>query len=72
MPSRPSGRGPLADLEVVYLWVDGVSVKAGLEREKAAVLVVLAALRETGGRRWSRWSHGIGSRRRRGRTSCAT
>jgi len=31
-------------LEVVYLWVDGVYVKAGLEREKAAVLVVLAAL----------------------------
>jgi transposase-like protein len=28
----------------VYLWVDGVYVKAGLEREKAAVLVVLAAL----------------------------
>jgi len=36
----------LADLEVVYLWVDGVYVKAGLEREKAAVLVVLAALRD--------------------------
>ena len=35
---------PLDDLEVVYLWVDGVYVKAGLEREKAAVLVVLAGL----------------------------
>lgn len=35
---------PLGDLEVVYLWVDGVYVKAGLEREKAAVLVVLAGL----------------------------
>ena len=35
---------PLADLEVVYMWVDGVYVKAGLEREKAAVLVVVAAL----------------------------
>ena len=35
---------PLADLEVVYLWVDGVYVKAGLEKEQAAVLVVLAAL----------------------------
>ena len=35
---------PLAELEVVYLWVDGVYVKAGLEKEKAAVLVVLAAL----------------------------
>ena len=34
----------LADHEVVYLWVDGVYVKAGLEKEKAAVLVVLAGL----------------------------
>ncbi len=34
----------LTDHEVVYLWVDGVYVKAGLEKEKAAVLVVLAAL----------------------------
>jgi transposase-like protein len=30
--------------EVVYLWVDGVYVKAGLEREKAALLVALAGL----------------------------
>jgi transposase-like protein len=35
---------PLDDLEVVYLWVDGVYVKAGLEKDKAAILVVLAAL----------------------------
>jgi transposase-like protein len=35
----------VADLEVVYLWVDGVYVKAGLEKDKAAMLVVLAALR---------------------------
>tara|TARA_B100002003_G_scaffold93752_1_gene87408 strand:- start:527 stop:1375 length:849 start_codon:yes stop_codon:yes gene_type:complete len=35
---------PLDDLEVVYMWVDGVYVKAGLEKEKAAILVVLAAL----------------------------
>ena len=35
---------PLDDLEVVYLWVDGVYVKAGLERDKAVILVVLAAL----------------------------
>lgn len=35
---------PLANLEVMYLWVDGVYVKAGLEKDKAAVLVVLAAL----------------------------
>ncbi len=37
---------PLTDLAVVYLWVDGVYVKAGFEKEKAAVLVVLAALRD--------------------------
>lgn len=35
---------PLDGLEVVYLWVDGVYVKAGLEKEKSAVLVALAAL----------------------------
>jgi transposase-like protein len=34
------------DLEVVYLWVDGVYVKAGLEKDKAAILVVLAAVRD--------------------------
>jgi transposase-like protein len=34
----------LDDLEVVYLWVDGVYVKAGLEDRKAAVLVALAGL----------------------------
>ena len=34
----------LSDLEMVYVWVDGVYVKAGLEREKAAVLVALGAL----------------------------
>lgn len=34
----------LDDLEVVYLWVDGVYVKAGLEKEKAALLVVMGAL----------------------------
>jgi transposase-like protein len=37
-------RQSLEELEVVYLWVDGVYVKAGLEKEKAAVLVALAAL----------------------------
>ena len=36
----------LADLEPVYLWVDGVYVKAGLEKDKAAMLVALAALRD--------------------------
>lgn len=34
----------LSDLEVVYLWVDGVYVKAGLEKEKACMLVALAGL----------------------------
>lgn len=35
---------PLDEGEVVYVWVDGVYVKAGLEKEKAAVLVALGAL----------------------------
>lgn len=34
----------LAETEVVYLWADGIYVKAGLEKEKAALLVVVAAL----------------------------
>ncbi|MFZ5993288.1 MAG: IS256 family transposase [Deinococcota bacterium] len=34
----------LDDRAVVYLWVDGVYVKAGLERERAALLVAIAAL----------------------------
>ena len=34
----------LEGLQVVYLWVDGVYVKAGLEKEKAALLVVIAGL----------------------------
>jgi len=33
----------LADCQVAYMWVDGVYVKAGLEKSKAAVLVVLGA-----------------------------
>jgi putative transposase len=37
-------RRSLKDLEVVYLWVDGIYVKAGLEKEKAAVLTVIAGL----------------------------
>ena len=35
---------PLDELEVVYLWVDGIYVKAGLEKDKAAVLVAVAGL----------------------------
>ena len=34
----------LDDLEVVYLWVDGVYIKAGLEDRKAAILVLVAGL----------------------------
>jgi putative transposase len=34
----------LDDVEVVYLWVDGIYVKAGLEKAKAAVLVAIAGL----------------------------
>src|SRR5262247_1101718 len=34
------------ELEPVYIWADGIYVKAGLEKEKAAILVVLAALRD--------------------------
>jgi len=34
----------LSGLEVVYQWADGVYVKAGLEREKAALLIVIGAL----------------------------
>jgi transposase-like protein len=34
----------LADYEVVYLWVDGIYVKAGLEKDKAALLVAMAGL----------------------------
>lgn len=39
-------RRPLADHEVVYVWADGIYVKAGLERDKAALLVVMGALRD--------------------------
>jgi putative transposase len=34
----------LADQQVVYLWVDGIYVKAGLEKEKAALRVAVGAL----------------------------
>ena len=36
----------LTDLKVVYVWADGVYVKAGLEKEKAALLVVIGALED--------------------------
>lgn len=32
--------------EIVYLWADGIYVKAGLEKDKAALLVVIGACRD--------------------------
>lgn len=37
-------RQDLSSLEVVYQWADGIYVKAGLEKDKAALLVVIGAL----------------------------
>jgi putative transposase len=37
-------RRSLEGLEVVFLWVDGIYVKAGLEKDKAALLVVIGGL----------------------------
>jgi len=34
----------LVDCEPVYVWADGIYVKAGLEREKACLLVVIAGM----------------------------
>ena len=39
-------RRGLDDLEPVYIWADGIYVKAGLEKDKAAMLVLIAALRD--------------------------
>jgi putative transposase len=36
----------LRGLEPVYLWADGIYVKAGLEQEKAVLLVIVAGLRD--------------------------
>ncbi|WP_425154639.1 IS256 family transposase [Candidatus Palauibacter sp.] len=37
-------RRPLSDRELVYAWADGIYVKAGLEKDKAALLVVIGAM----------------------------
>jgi hypothetical protein len=37
-------RRDLSEMDVVYAWVDGIYVKAGLEKDKAALLVVIGAL----------------------------
>ena len=34
----------LDDRELVYAWADGIHVKAGLEKQKAALLVVIGAM----------------------------
>jgi transposase-like protein len=39
-------RQDLSSLEVVYQWADGIYVKAGLEKEKAALLVIIGSLRD--------------------------
>lgn len=39
-------RRSLRGLEPVYLWADGIYVKAGLEKDKAALLVIVAGLRD--------------------------
>ena len=39
-------RRRLDDLEPVSVWADGIYVKAGLEKDKAAMLVLIAALRD--------------------------
>ena len=36
----------LEDRDLVYVWADGIYVKAGLEKEKAALLVVMGAQRD--------------------------
>jgi transposase-like protein len=36
----------LQGIEPVYLWADGIYVKAGLEKDKACLLVVIAGLRD--------------------------
>ena len=49
MDRRSSRNGRSAcgpTVEVVYVWADGIYVKAGLERDKAALLVVLGAMRD--------------------------
>ena len=41
-------RRRLDDLEPVYVWADGIYVKAGLEKDKAAMLVLIVARRDGG------------------------
>ena len=43
---EPWSQRRLEGREVVYVWADGIYVKAGLERDKAALLVLLGAMRD--------------------------
>ena len=60
----------LAELDLVYLWVDGVYVKAGLEKDKAALLVAIGG-RPTVARCSSRCEAGTENRPKAGRDCCA-
>jgi transposase-like protein len=37
---------PIEEEEIAYLWADGIYVKAGIGKEKAALLVVIGAMRD--------------------------
>jgi putative transposase len=37
-------RRPLDELELLFMWVDGIYVKAGSEKDKAALLVIVGGL----------------------------
>lgn len=41
---RPLEESPLDGRELVYTWAGGICVRAGLEKEKAALLVVIGAV----------------------------
>jgi transposase-like protein len=40
------GQRDLSDRELVYAWADGVYVKAGLEKDKSCLLVIVGAMRD--------------------------
>lgn len=40
------GQRDLSDRELVYAWADGVYVKAGLEKDKSCLLVIIGAMRD--------------------------
>ena len=61
----------LSSLEVTYQWADGIYVKAGLEKNKAALLVIIGAL--TNGKKvfW-RVRAATGKAKNPGATCCGT